>query len=118
MRRNIGSFVEEMVAAHGDQTFWTFFEEEEGGVATYSEVKSAMARTAAGLYAAGVRKGSHVAVMLPNIPAFPITWLAIAKLGAVMVPVNIGYTGRELDYVLTEFTGDVFDHSFDVPPVV
>ncbi|MBM6595115.1 AMP-binding protein [Microvirga pudoricolor] len=100
--RNIGSFVDDMVAANRDRRFWTFFEEEDGGVATYGQVQDAIARTAGGLYAAGIRKGSHVAVMLPNIPAFPITWLAIAKLGAVMVPVNVGYTGRELNYVLTD----------------
>ncbi|GAU85550.1 AMP-binding protein [Bosea sp. BIWAKO-01] len=102
LARNIGAFIDERALANGDKTLWTFFEESEGGVATYSEARSAIEQAAAGLYAAGVRKGSHVAVMLPNIPAFPVTWLALAKLGAVMVPVNIGYTGRELNYVLTD----------------
>lgn len=40
--------------------------------------------------------------MLPNVPEFPTTWLALARLGAVMVPINIGYTARELHYVLTD----------------
>lgn len=102
LAQNIGSFVDERASVNGDKTLWTFFEESEGGVATYAEARSAIEQAAAGLYAAGVRKGAHVAVMLPNIPAFPLTWLALAKLGAVMVPVNIGYTGRELDYVLTD----------------
>lgn len=99
---NIWSLVEARVAANSGKTMWTFFEEERDGVATYDEVRALVDRTAAALYAAGVRKGSHVAVMLPNIPQFPATWLAIARLGAVMVPVNIGYTGRELHYVLTD----------------
>lgn len=99
---DIWSLVEARVAANSGKTMWTFFEEERDGVATYDEVKALVDRTAAALYAAGVRKGSHVAVMLPNIPQFPATWLAIARLGAVMVPVNIGYTGRELYYVLTD----------------
>ncbi len=99
---NIWRFVEGAVAANAGKTLWTFFEEPEGGVATYDEAKALIERTAAALYAAGVRKGSHVAVMLPNIPQFPATWLAIARLGAVMVPVNINYTGRELHYVLTD----------------
>ena len=30
--------------------------------------------------------------MLPNIAAMPTTWLALARLGAVMVPMNIAYT--------------------------
>ncbi|HWK65722.1 MAG TPA: AMP-binding protein [Rhizobiaceae bacterium] len=98
---NIGSFVEEAAAANGAKTLWTFFEEEDG-VATYAEAKAAIDRMAAMLHSIGVAKGTHVAVMLPNIPDFPITWLALAKLGAVMVPVNINYTGRELHYVLTD----------------
>ncbi|MCU4179649.1 AMP-binding protein [Bosea sp. BH3] len=100
--RNLGAFVDERAATCGYQTLWTFFEQEEGGVASYAQAKAAIDRTAAGLHAAGVRMGTHVAVMLPNIPEFPVTWLALARLGAVMVPVNIGYTGRELDYVLTD----------------
>ena len=34
---------------------------------------------ARGLLAIGVGKGTHVAVMLPNVAAFPLTWLAIAR---------------------------------------
>lgn len=99
---NIWSLVDGAVAANGEKPMWTFFEESEGGTATYDEVRARVERTAAALYEAGVRKGTHVAVMLPNIPQFPATWLAIARLGAVMVPVNINYTGRELHYVLTD----------------
>ena len=50
----------------------------------------------------GVGQGSHVAVMLPNVPAFPTAWLAISRLGAVMVPVNARYTAEELTYVLND----------------
>ena len=49
---------------------------------------------------AGIGKSTHVAVMLPNIAAFPLTWLALARLGAVMVPLNIAYTAREMRYVV------------------
>jgi len=54
------------------------------------------------LYALGVRPGTHVSVMLPNVPAYCITWIALARLGAVMVPVNMQYTSRELEYVLRD----------------
>jgi fatty-acyl-CoA synthase len=59
-------------------------------------------RVAAGLAGLGVRKGTHVAMMVPNVPQFPLTWLAIGRLGAVMVPVNVSYTGRELDYIVND----------------
>ena len=41
-------------------------------------------------------------VMLPNVSALPLTWLALARLGAVMVPINIAYTPREVDYVIVD----------------
>jgi acyl-CoA synthetase (AMP-forming)/AMP-acid ligase II len=69
---------------------------------TYAELKAAADRLAGGLHRLGVRKGTRVAVMLPNIPQFPVTWLALGRLGAVMVPVNVGYTARELEYVLND----------------
>jgi acyl-CoA synthetase (AMP-forming)/AMP-acid ligase II len=40
--------------------------------------------------------------MLPNVAAMPTTWLALARLGAVMVPLNIAYTPREMGYVVTD----------------
>jgi acyl-CoA synthetase (AMP-forming)/AMP-acid ligase II len=40
--------------------------------------------------------------MLPSVPAFAVTWMALARLGAVMIPVNTRFTGRELDFVLAE----------------
>jgi crotonobetaine/carnitine-CoA ligase len=40
--------------------------------------------------------------MMPNVAAMPLSWLAIATLGAVMVPVNINYTARELAYVVND----------------
>jgi len=37
---------------------------------------------------AGLRRGDRVAVMLKNRPEFPLCWLALAKIGAQMVPLN------------------------------
>ena len=48
----------------------------------------------------GVRKGTHVGRDAARTsPRCRSTWLALGTLGAVMVPVNIGYTERELRYV-------------------
>jgi len=46
--------------------------------------------------------GMHVAVMLPNGLQWHVTWLAVLKLGAAVVPVNPTYTVRELEYVLAD----------------
>ena len=50
----------------------------------------------------GVKKGDRVAVMLPNIPAFPIAMMGIVRVGAVQVNVNPLYTPRELEHQLND----------------
>lgn len=65
----------------------------------YAELWPAVCRLAAGLRSVGVEKRTHVAVYLPNIAAMPLTWLALGTLGAVMVPINNGYSIREVEYV-------------------
>jgi len=63
-----------------------------------SEVRDTVYRLADGLHGMGVGKGSHVAVMLPNLIEFPLTWLALGVLGAVQIAVNHRFTSKELDY--------------------
>lgn len=50
----------------------------------------------------GVKKGDRVAVMLPNILAFPVAMLGILRIGAVQVNVNPLYTSRELKHQLMD----------------
>src|ERR1700758_1896645 len=49
-----------------------------------------------------VKKGDRIAVMLPNIPAFPLAMLGIVRTGAAQVNVNPLYTPRELAYQLND----------------
>ena len=94
------ALLDEAAAEVPDRPAWRFIDS--GETATYREVQAMVNRLASGLHGLGIRKGTHVAVMIPNAPQFPVTWLAIGRLGAVMVPVNISYTGRELDYVVND----------------
>ncbi|MGE0715577.1 MAG: class I adenylate-forming enzyme family protein [Alphaproteobacteria bacterium] len=100
---NLGALLDAAAAEAPDRVAWNFFESRE--TATYAELRRRVNRIAAGLVATGLRKGVHVAVMLPNVAAFPLTWLALARIGAVMVPMNIAYTAREIAYVVED--GDV-----------
>lgn len=50
----------------------------------------------------GVKKGDRIAVMAPNLLAFPIAFLGIARAGAVQVNVNPMYTPRELEHQLND----------------
>ena len=83
-----------------DQLLWDFFQAESR--ATYAEVRDTAAALARGLSRRGVRRGTVVAVMLPNVPEYPLSWLAAARLGAVVVPLNPQYTAREVQYVLED----------------
>src|SRR5262249_25766784 len=49
-----------------------------------------------------VAKGDRVAVMMPNIPAFPLAAMGIIRAGAVQVNVNPLYTPRELEHQLND----------------
>ncbi len=67
---------------------------------TYREAEAASARLARGLLAAGVGKGTRVALLMPNGPDFALCWLAAARIGALLVPINTFYQARELGWAL------------------
>ncbi len=74
-----------------------------GQTLTYAQVDRLSGAFAAWLqHHLGVRKGDRVAVMLPNLLAFPIAFLGIARAGAVQVNVNPLYTPRELEHQLND----------------
>jgi crotonobetaine/carnitine-CoA ligase len=85
------------VAEHADNPFLVF-RSEAGAVTewTYREFDAVVARTAGALARAGVRSGSSVHVVLRNCPAFIAVWLAAARLGAWMVPVDPASAPRDI----------------------
>ncbi len=74
----------------------------EGQTITYRALSSAVDSAAHGLAALGIKPGDRVALFLPNIPAFPVAYLATVKLGAIAVSVNSMLTSEELRYVLSD----------------
>ncbi|WP_110421140.1 AMP-binding protein [Burkholderia vietnamiensis] len=70
---------------------------------TYADVDRLSAALAAYLQqVAQVRKGDRVAVMLPNVLAFPVVFVALARIGAVQVNGNPLYTPHELEHQLND----------------
>ena len=67
---------------------------------TYSEFDAVCDRVAAGLNGMGVRKGDAVAVLARNSHAFAALRFALARLGAVMVPINFMLKAEEAAYIL------------------
>ncbi|MDT7566839.1 MAG: carnitine-CoA ligase [Pseudonocardiales bacterium] len=92
----LGEILDQRGETHRAETFLQFRD----GEFTYGEVDEMSNRTAQGLIAAGVRPGHHVAVMLPNCPEMVFVIFALARLGAVAVPVNTAYRGELLRHVL------------------
>ncbi|MEI6758869.1 MAG: class I adenylate-forming enzyme family protein [Betaproteobacteria bacterium] len=69
---------------------------------TYSDIQAWSERLAAGLLAAGVQPGDHVAMLMANHPEFVAVKFAISRVGAVAVPINFLNRRDELAYVLRQ----------------
>ena len=67
---------------------------------SYGQVEARSAALAAALGELGVESGDRVAVNLPNCPEWVVALLALARLGAVVVPVNPRLNYHELKYQL------------------
>lgn len=67
---------------------------------TRAEVDRITNRLARGLRGAGVGEGDTVLLLLGNSPFYIFCWLALAKLGAIEVPVNTQYRGQMLAHVV------------------
>ncbi|MGB1215698.1 MAG: AMP-binding protein [Pikeienuella sp.] len=74
-----------------------------GKAMTYGEVEAASRAVAAYLQTElGVKRGDRIALMCPNIFAFPIAMLGVLRAGACQVNVNPLYTPRELEHQLQD----------------
>ena len=69
---------------------------------TYAEFYNSALRFAGSLQRLGVRKGDRVALLLPNCPAYPISYYAIVKIGAIVAQFNPLYTERELEKLIDD----------------
>jgi acyl-CoA synthetase (AMP-forming)/AMP-acid ligase II len=67
---------------------------------TYGEADRRSARVAGGLMAAGVRRGDRVAFLFGNKPEFVVAFLAVARIGAVAMPLSTMSTEAELEDLL------------------
>ena len=67
---------------------------------TYKQLDQLVNRVANGLRGLGIRKGDRVALFLPNIPEFVISYLGILKIGAVAVSINVMLKRAEVSYIV------------------
>jgi fatty-acyl-CoA synthase len=85
-------------AAHPDREALVFGDRR----LTWSETAREVRRVACGLRAAGVGRGDHVAVWVPNHIEWILLWLAANSIGAVIVAVNTRYKTEEVAYILRQ----------------
>jgi long-chain acyl-CoA synthetase len=69
---------------------------------SFAEIDACSRAFAAYLQSLGLARGDRVAVMLPNVPQYPVAVAAILRAGLVVVNVNPLYTARELEHQLKD----------------
>ena len=87
---------------HPQRPAWTFDLSGDRHRLTYADVAERSRRLASALSARGVAAGDRVGVMLGNTPEMPLTWLALMRLGAAMVPLNPRYRRDDVAHLLTD----------------
>ena len=83
---------------HGDRVFLVH-EDERVSFAAFGRAVLALA---ARLATDGIVKGDRVAIVMRNIPEWPVAFFAAQLLGAIVTPLNAWWTGGELEYGLTD----------------
>ena len=97
-RMGLGKMLEETVAKYRKKQALFF----EGKEISFEQLDENVNRLANGLRKLGIEKGDRVAIMLPNIPEFVYSFFALQKLGAIAVPFNTMYKGREILHILND----------------
>lgn len=69
---------------------------------TFKEFDGMVNRIAAGLEKHGIKRGDHVALLLGIQMEFPLSFFALMKLGAIVVPLNTRFKGEELAYEIND----------------
>jgi len=80
----------------------------------YAELDALVGEAAGGLSALGVGKGDRVAMVLGNSIEFVVVLFAVARLGAVSVPLNIRHTLAENGHIIRDCEAKVVVHEFDL----
>jgi long-chain acyl-CoA synthetase len=92
------ALLEESFAKFGSRSAYSFM----GKDISFAQTDQESAGLAAYLQSLGLSKGDRVAIMMPNVPQYPVAVAAILRAGLVVVNVNPLYTARELEHQLKD----------------
>ena len=85
-------------AKYADRTAYSYM----GQDISYAQTDVKSQALAAYFQSLGLEKGDRVAIMMPNVPQYPVAVAAILRAGLVVVNVNPLYTPRELEHQLKD----------------
>ena len=92
------ALLEESFAKYGDRKAYVCMDK----ALTFGDVDTLSRALAAWLQSRGLRKGSRVAIMMPNVLQYPLAVAAVLRAGLIAVNVNPLYTARELEHQLED----------------
>jgi fatty-acyl-CoA synthase len=95
-RHTIGDLLSKSAARFPDRTAVVWRRSRE----TYAEFNATVNRTAHSLRERGVGKGDRIALLVHNCREFAVLYFALAKLGAISVPLNFMLNADELAFIL------------------
>ncbi len=92
------ALMQEAFERHAAQPAYSFM----GHEISFAQVDAQSQVLAAYLQSLGLAKGDRVALMMPNLPQYPVAVAAVLRAGFVVVNVNPLYTARELNHQLKD----------------
>ena len=100
MKNNIGSLLAIRAGINGDRE--AYVDGASGIRQTFSELNANANRVANGLVSKGVKAGDRVGLLQMNSVEFMESYFAVAKIGAVVVPLNWRLVADELEFILKD----------------
>jgi long-chain acyl-CoA synthetase len=92
------ALIDDSLRTHADKTAYRFM----GAPFSFAAIDDASRALAAWLQGSGLQRGDRVAIMMPNVPQYPVAVAAVLRAGLVVVNVNPLYTPRELEHQLRD----------------
>jgi len=100
IRKTVGQMLNEVSLAHPKND--ALIHTETGTRLNYQLLYWEVERAALGLLNLGIQKGDHIALWAPNIPEWIIAQLAVARTGALLVPLDPAIERDDLFYILDQ----------------
>lgn len=95
---NFGSFIKTLAKRHKGKTLFLFKDVE----VSYEGHHKKTSRLAKGLVSEGLERGDRVCFLFPNCLEILECYFAVAKAGAISIPMNPMYTEREIQYIVND----------------